>query len=410
MADRFPDAPWLQDPSLQKVLAALGAPQTDVRAVGGCVRDTVLERDVTDIDLATPDLPDVTIEKLEAAGLKAAPTGIEHGTVTAVAGGQGFEITTLRKDTACDGRHASVEFTADWQEDAARRDFTFNAMSMTPAGEIFDFFGGVEDAKAGRVNFVGAPADRIQEDYLRILRLFRFLAHYGRCDPDAATLDACRTFASHISGLSADRVRNEMVKLLSAPDPRRAVVLMSETGVLDAVFSGRTDIGSLARLIDLEHRVAESGPADDQDRWHRRWCAVLPEHDEEISHRFHMSKRDAKVLKDLMIAADACPVGKDEAAWRSFFYAHYKVAADAVLIAAARLSECDPDEAGENYASARTWRQPVFPLTGRDLQDVGFAPGTVLGRALDGLERQWVESGFALSRDDLLRAANDLKP
>lgn len=410
MAQRVLDAPWLESPLLLKVLSALGAPATDVRVVGGCVRDTVLGRPVTDIDLATPDLPTTVIDKLEAAGLKAVPTGIDHGTITAVAEGQGFEVTTLRKDTACDGRHAAVEFTQDWREDATRRDFTINAMSMRPNGEVFDFFDGWRDAEAGRITFIGEPVDRIQEDFLRILRFFRFLAHYGRVDPDAATVSACHVYRSRLAALSAHRIRNEMAKLLSARDPSAALLLMQETEVLTEVVPGETDAGAVARLIALEAHIRVEGNLQDQDSWFRRWCALVPDHNTDVADRFHMSKRDAASLQALHDASQAVPKLDEESAWRDFLYAHHHVAADAVLVAAARAQSINTDAVSGSHARCLEWRQPTFPVKGRDLQDLGFESGVALGQMLDQLEQQWLSSGFSETRDELLRTAATEKP
>src|SRR4051812_43644908 len=188
------------------LFAALGAPDLDVRFVGGCVRNAIIGRPIADFDIGTPEPPTVVLKRLARAGIRAIPTGIEHGTVTAVVGKQSYEITSLRRDTACDGRHAAVEFTTDWEEDARRRDFTINAMSLKPDGTLFDYHGGFEDARAGRVRFVGEPADRIQEDYLRILRLFRFFAWYGREEIDTATLNAVGMLKGGLTRLSAERI------------------------------------------------------------------------------------------------------------------------------------------------------------------------------------------------------------
>ena len=245
---------WRNDPKLARLFAALGAPTVDVRAVGGCVRDAVMERDRPDseIDIGTPEPPDAVTKRLEDAGLRALPTGIAHGTVTALVEGRTFEITSLRRDTACDGRHAAVEFTTDWQEDARRRDFTFNAMSLTPKGVLHDDHDGVADARAGRVRFVGDPADRIQEDYLRILRLFRFAALYGRRPIDEATLAACRAHKSGLARLSAERVQTELAKLLAAVDPTAAVAQMRSVGVFAEILPLDDNEGMLRNLIAIE--------------------------------------------------------------------------------------------------------------------------------------------------------------
>jgi poly(A) polymerase len=218
---------FLADPSLASVMAAV----PDARVVGGAVRDALAGHEITDIDLATPRLPEQVMQALQAAGIRAVPTGLDHGTVTAVAGGRGFEITTLRRDVETDGRHARVAFTEDWRADAARRDFTINALSMTRDGAVFDYFDGVADLRAGRLRFVGDPATRIAEDYLRILRFFRFFSRYAVGPADPAALAAIRAGVPGLAALSAERVWSELARILSAPDPRAAISLMDELGV-----------------------------------------------------------------------------------------------------------------------------------------------------------------------------------
>ena len=223
---------FLADDALRDVLAAVPR----ARMAGGCVRDALLGRQVADIDLATPDPPAVVMAALVAAGLKAVPTGLSHGTVTAVARHRGFEITTLRRDVATDGRHAVVAFTDDWRADAGRRDFTINAMSMTVDGAVFDYFGGLADLAAGRVRFVGVAAERIGEDYLRVLRFFRFFARYGRGAADEAALAAIRAGVAGLGRLSVERVWGEIKRILVGPRPAEILGLMRECGVLGAVL------------------------------------------------------------------------------------------------------------------------------------------------------------------------------
>ena len=213
----------------------------EARVVGGAVRDALAGRPITDIDLATPRTPEQVTKALQEAGIRVVPTGIDHGTVTAVLGERSFEITTLRRDVETDGRHAVVAFTDDWRTDAARRDFTINAMSMARDGEVFDYFGGIADLRAGIVRFVGDPATRIAEDHLRILRYFRFFARYSAGPADAAALAAIRAGASGLGKLSAERVWSELSRILAVPDPRAAVALMADLGVMDAVLPEGAD-------------------------------------------------------------------------------------------------------------------------------------------------------------------------
>jgi len=242
---------WMKNPNLMAVVDALSTGGTEIRYVGGCVRDSLAGRPAGDIDIATPEPPEKTIEKIEAAGLKALPTGIAHGTVTAVSGGEPFEITTLRKDVKTDGRHAVVDFTDNWIEDASRRDFTFNALSASVSGEVYDPFGGIDDLANGVVRFVGRATQRIEEDVLRILRFFRFYAYYGQASPDQDALFACRKFAPQLSKLSGERVRTEFLKLLLAPDPVSALTYMRQ-GALEVVLPEVGDFGQLRAMVWLE--------------------------------------------------------------------------------------------------------------------------------------------------------------
>ena len=225
-AGRLEPQPWMSAPETRAVVAALSADGAELRFVGGCVRDALADRPVTDFDLATPEPPERVVALLQRAGIKAVPTGIEHGTITAVSGGMPFEVTTLREDVETYGRHAKVAFTDDWVADAARRDFTINALSCSPEGLLYDPFDGLKDLEAGRVRFVGDARARIHEDALRLLRFFRFHAHYGRGAPDLDGLAAASDLAPHLAALSGERVRNELLRLLAAPDPVPVVDIM----------------------------------------------------------------------------------------------------------------------------------------------------------------------------------------
>jgi len=364
------DPPFLHDPAVRKVLAALPA----ARIVGGAVRDALLGRDVADIDLATPDPPDRTMEALRAAGLKAVPTGLAHGTVTAVADHRGFEITTLRRDLETDGRHAVVAFTDDWREDAARRDFTINAMSLAPDGEVFDYFGGLADLHAGRVRFVGAAATRIAEDYLRILRFFRFHARYGTGAPDPAAVAAIADAVPGLARLSAERVWSELKRILAAPDPRAAVALMAQLNVLPAVLP---EGFSLPRLDAL---IARAAPADPL----LRLAALLDGDASTLAERLRLSGAE----HDRLIALREGPApqdGDDDDALR-------RLLADTppeTLIGRAWLAGTGP-ALRERLAALPV---PVFPLRGRDLAAAGIQAGPAMGDLLARVRRWWLDGG-----------------
>jgi poly(A) polymerase len=268
---KLPDTEWRQDGELQRLLRVLGTGEGETRYVGGSVRDTLLGLAVADVDLATRLRPDEVMRRVESAGMKAVPTGLAHGTVTAVLRGKPVEITTLRRDVSTDGRRATVAFTDDWREDAARRDFTINALSADPGtGEVFDYFDGLADLAAKRVRFIGDPLTRIAEDHLRILRFFRFHARFGTGDPDEAGLQACAARANDLMALSRERISGELLRLLALHDPTPTVRIMIEQGIFRPIIPEITDADPLGRLVECE---AEAGiPADPI----RRLAALLP--------------------------------------------------------------------------------------------------------------------------------------
>lgn len=403
----------MTDPSVTKVFEALGYPEVDVRFVGGCVRDALLDRATTDIDIATPDTPSVVSEKLLQAGLKVVPTGLSHGTVTAVAAGTPFEITTLRKDTACDGRHAAVEFTTDWLEDASRRDFTFNAMSLRPDGVLFDPFDGVADAQAGVVRFVGEAGDRIQEDYLRILRYFRFLAHYGKAPPAPEVLGVCQKHRPGLANLSSERVRMELVKLLKARDPIATMVAVSamiETDVLPQIVGGKVDGATFAGMLRREQTLVSVTTRPD---WQTRWVALFEAQATRLSKDLKCSGKDQKRIVAVVAAAARAEAAFLPPVKHRFLYNFGPDAAAAgVLVAWARHQKVDvkAEEAKwlNFYTQARAWRSPHFPLTGADAKAFGAEEGPRIGEMLAELETQWVESGFSIPTGDLRAALKAL--
>ncbi|MGC1502560.1 MAG: CCA tRNA nucleotidyltransferase [Sulfitobacter sp.] len=376
---------WLKSPAAQQICAVISAAGYDVFFVGGCVRNALLGLADSDIDISTNARPEKVMELAKSAGLRAIPTGIEHGTVTVVVEGTPFEITTFRRDVETDGRRAVVAFSDDIKDDASRRDFTMNALYATPAGQIIDPLGGMDDLLGRRIRFIKDPDARIKEDYLRILRFFRFSAWYGDAAEgfDVDALAAISTNTDGLEALSAERVGQEMVKLLRAPDPSPALAVMRQTGVLAAVLPGSDD----RMLAILVHMEAALGLAPD---WKRR-LAVLGGIDP--AERFRLSKSDARELSVTREVGFAGPsIG--EIAYR---YGK-KLGQNAVLIRAA-LAEQVPDQTALETVSRGA--SAVFPITAGDLMP--DYQGLELGKMLKLLEQRWINSGFALTAEELLR-------
>ncbi len=360
------------------VLTRLFALLPEARVVGGAVRDALAGRRRADIDLASPLPPQEVTHRLREADIRVVPTGLAHGTVTAVLRGHPIEITTLRRDVATDGRHAEVTFTDDWRQDAARRDFTINALSMAPDGAVYDYFGGVADLKAGIVRFVGDPAQRIAEDYLRVLRYMRFYARYASAPPDAAVRAALRDAVPRLDRLSAERVWSELRQILGTPDPTRAIALMAELGILAAVIQEGTDPSHLARL------VAARAPADPL----QRLAALLTGDVEAIADRLKLSGEERRRLLALQATPLARP-GDDDAALRRLLADHDRAA----LIDRTWLD----GEATQAWTTLRTrlagLPQPVFPLEGRDVVALGVSPGQRVGALLRATRAWWLAGG-----------------
>lgn len=365
---------FLAEPALAAVLAAL----PDARVVGGAVRDALAGQTVREIDLATPRTPEQVSAALQAAGLRAVPTGLAHGTVTAVANGQGFEVTTLRRDVETDGRHAMVAFTDDWCEDAARRDFTINAMSMTRAGEVFDYFGGMADLRAGVLRFVGEPAKRIAEDYLRILRYFRFLSRYASGPADPAALTAIRAGVAGLGRLSVERVWSELERILAAPDPRAAIDLMAELGVLAAVMPEGTDPSRLASL------VVAGAPADPV----LRLAALLTGDAATLAARLRLSTAERNRL--LALRAEPVPQPADDDATLRRRLAEEP---NSVLIDRAWLTGGNAPEWAVLRARLIAISRPLFPLEGRDVLALGEPQGPRVGALLRAVRQWWLDGG-----------------
>jgi poly(A) polymerase len=363
---------------MKRLLAALGADQGLTRYVGGAVRDDLLGLPVSDIDLATRIPPDEVMERLERARIKAVPTGIDHGTVTAVSDGQPFEVTTLRRDVSTDGRRATVAFTDDWKEDAARRDFTINALSADPrTGELFDYFGGLADLEQRHVRFIGDPLQRIAEDHLRILRFFRFHARFGLGPPDAAALRACTSRANDLMALSRERIADEILKLLGMPDPSNTVAIMLEHGILRPVLPEMQSdfVPGLRSLIEAEQ---EAGIEPDPIR---RLASLIPRDPglaEDIAVRLRLSN---KARKRLACAADRF-LGSSSRALA--YRVGLDCAADRLLLAGR------PQDA----ADISLWHRPRLPIGGGALIKRGLPEGPVVARTLRAIEERWLEAGF----------------
>ncbi len=408
IADR---APWLFDPRLQALLGALNADGEAARVVGGAVRNTLLGIPVSDIDIATTSLPGETVKRAEAAGFKTVPTGIEHGTITVIAGGHPYEVTTLRADTEHDGRRAKVEFGRDWTTDAQRRDFTINALYCDASGSVFDLVGGLADVETRTLRFIGDAEDRIREDYLRILRFFRFFAWYGDGRPDPAGIRACARLKDGIARLSAERVWAEIRKLLSAPDPSRALLWMRQTGVLSMVLpeSDKWGIDAIHGLVVCE--AAFQWQADPVLRLE----AIVPPDAERLSAmaaRLKMSNAERTRLELFAMTAPVEPGLADKKLREQLYFGDAQAIVDRLRLQIASARGKETVQALEHTGGltrlldiAHVWQRPVMPVGGSDLLALGMAPGKALGDRLAGLERDWVASGFTLSRDELLARA-----
>ncbi|HEX6011340.1 MAG TPA: CCA tRNA nucleotidyltransferase [Geminicoccaceae bacterium] len=398
-------APWLEAPESRRVLRALTAGGRPARFVGGCVRDALARpgQDAGDLDLATPEPPDRATALLDAAGIRVVPTGLRHGTVTALPGRRRYEVTTLRRDVACFGRHAEVEFTDDFDLDAARRDFTINAMSCDGDGRLHDPFGGRADLEAGRVRFVGDARERIVEDHLRILRFFRFFGRFGRPPADADALAACRDLAAGVDRLSGERVRHELLALLAAPRVGAALEPMEATGVLARVVPWPVARGHLARL------VAWWPEADPLLRLAALARAGLPEPAaaKRLADRLRLSNAEAGRLERLLLEELPETAAAERAQRRAIHRLGAALYSDLVRLAAA-LGRSDRGRAEGCLELARGWAPPAFPVTGADLLARDVPPGPELGRLLEAVRRWWEEEDFGPDRAACLARLDDL--
>jgi len=402
--------PWIAAPETARVMDALKTNDADVRFVGGCVRDAIAKRPVKDIDIATPDTPETVIEFLRAADIRSEPTGIEHGTITAICGNRTFEITTLRKDVETFGRRAVVAFTDDWIVDSSRRDFTINAMSANTDGDVYDYHNGIKDLAHGQIHFIGNAEDRVAEDYLRILRYFRFYGHYGRPPIDQSAFLACRKFAEKLSEISVERIRDEILKIVMALDAADVFLLMREAHVLDVILSNATDIGRLRAASWLATRgLVIDGMKPDPIR---RLGAVLdPESDVSMmSSRLRLSNRESYRLSKMAELAPSLDTPLDEAATRKLIHSEgAESIQDATILAwASRLAEVARLPTEETAARLRqlevafSWHAPELPISGVDAQTMGLLRGPKIGRVLRAVENWWAEGDFKADRNACL--------
>jgi poly(A) polymerase len=394
--------PWMTAKPLAKVMAALGG---EARYVGGAVRNTLLGAEVREVDIATPLTPDVVTKRLEAAGLKAVPTGIEHGTITAVADGQPYEVTTLRRDVETDGRRAVVAFATDWKEDAGRRDFTMNALYASVDGEIFDYHNGLADLQAGHVRFIGDAVARIREDYLRILRLFRFHAWYGKREIDAVALKAAAAEKSGLAKLSGERIAQEMLRLLEAENPPPVLRVMAASGILAEILPGALDMTRLERLCAID--AANFFTPDPALR-----LAALLGTDEKsaaaVIDRFKMSNRDRARIEDLVGGKEKIVSYLSIREVRKLLYrldgARFRDRTFLRWAEDAKMSNAIQWRALLELANV--WQRPEFPLTGRDVMQAGVPEGPLVGQILNEVEEWWIDADFI---DDEFSLAERLK-
>lgn len=413
------EAPWLKEASLQKLLAVLSEGGEEARVAGGAVRNALLGQPVSDVDVATTTVPDETIRRAQEAGFRIALTGYDHGTVMVISSDHSFEVTTLRADVETDGRHAKVAFGRDWKADAERRDFTINAIYAKADGELVDFVGGIKDIESGTLRFIGDAQERIQEDYLRILRFFRFFAWYGQGRPDAQGLKACVQLRDGMRTLSAERVWSELKKLLTARDPSRALLWMRQTGVLTVILpeSEKWGIDTIHGLVEAEKGLGWEPEAL------LRLAAIVPPDAKRISamaKRLRLSKSEAALL-DGWAAAPTPQSDMADDAFRKLLYRQTAKGLEwrlklALVSARSRAVEGDANALGHAAGLQRllkiatSWNKPKFPVSGKDLLALGFEPGETVGQTLNRLEERWVESGFTLERETLLDIPHPSSP
>lgn len=391
--------PWMTSQEIKEIFDALGKENT--RFVGGCIRNALIGKEITDIDIATSLVPEETIKRLKTSKIRVIPTGLKHGTVTAILNRKNFEITTLRKDVECDGRHAKVAFTDDWKEDAARRDFTINAMSCSLDGKIFDYFGGLEDLDKRLIKFVGDAEQRCKEDYLRILRFFRFFAYYGHMPMDKESLKACQSQAGNISGLSGERIQAEMLKLFLADNLLEAISVMHTKHILQyALPIENLNFDRLEKLIiaEEENKIKPNNI--------RRLAALIKtdgltkNQTENLSDKWKLSNKDKKLLQNLSLSKiEISPDSQEIDNKKLIRKLGSDIFTDLILIGW-----------NKNYNTqykailklAKEWKPPVFPVNGGDMQKLGVPSGEKLGKMLKKADKWWEDNNFIPDKEAII--------
>ncbi|MEZ5832777.1 MAG: CCA tRNA nucleotidyltransferase [Dongiaceae bacterium] len=392
--------PWMTEGPAARVMRALTAEGDEARFVGGCVRDALVGRKIRDIDIATPLSPQRVTSLLEKAGLKAVPTGIDHGTITAVADKTGIEVTTLRLDVETDGRRAKVAFTDDWQADAARRDLTINALSADSSGQVHDYFGGLDDLAAGHVRFVGDAKQRIVEDYLRLLRFFRFHADYAAGAFDQPAVAAARELAPNLKSLSGERLRQETLRLLTALRGPEVWGEMLGLGIVQHYLPWATSLDRLRWVAELEQR---HGLAPDPIR--RLAALTMTGCGREVAERLKLSRAEGERIIDLDAARDAFDASTPQAVRRQIYAWGNDGARDRLLLD--WLDRIDTAAGAAALALIDSWARPRFPLKGADIVKFGVPEGPRIGEIIAKTERWWIERDFAPDRSGCLDYARN---
>lgn len=379
------------NPDTIKIFSAL---DNKARFVGGCVRNMLLKIDISDIDIATQHKPEDIIKKLENAGIKTIPTGISHGTITAVLNGKGYEITTLRQDINCDGRHAEVKFTDSWEEDAARRDFTFNAMSMDIDGKIYDYFGGKKDLENGIVKFVGDANLRVNEDILRILRFFRFFAFYGKLPLDKDAINACISAANKISTLSAERIQSEMFKLLKAKNPAQVINIMQENGINNYLFENNINIKVLEKIQTVSDEVClrlaalmKGFSINDVRSQVKKW---------------KLSNKNKNYLLSILFPKKDVDLMGNAASQHKIIRLLGKELYKDIVLLECSVEKIEDAIKDKLISESEVWQIPIFPVNGDDIKNLGITQGKQIGDLLFKAENWWEDKNYKPQKTEIL--------